>query len=1186
MPNPILVFDKEFTPNHFPGIDKQYDLFGLDCASGGADFTTHNQEHIFADKIAAFIKQKPADETTHVILFHLHGVGGEMQFGRNLLAHPGKLMLELKKRFPQKKFVFDVFACESGTRKPLVRDGGAKSKVEEADFSAYEIAGLAGATIMLNAGHKTSAPTMTSSDIYNPSEANFVAYKPILAKIFAPQDTLNLMIYGPDGKLHKHKITGPKPKKAEDLSDENLRKFLLDQVDKFAEFYREAKTSKPNGEAPPATINFAKFDEYIAQAKAKIMAKNSDFFADLRGHYCAIDIVHNQEKYLDLYRESGLDFSRIKHGANSVLKVAMTRKNYPLMKKLIDLGCDTNALEFNGRSPLALAIVLEDEVAAKLLIKSGKVDLNATDIFGGSNFIMRLAFCKNPQFTTEIFDLLAGKIDLDALNLAGKTARVMAIEFGNPTLAKKIDEYKAAQKAASEKAAAQKDAKDAPAIISSYEIPLFNAEKQKYLEEKGVKFTTKTAEDFTQIAIIEVEQSRLLGSAKATTAESLNRDFLGLHRVAINNISAEKRAFITKFIPGCTIEKFQTDETKHIVTFQKTNYHEAVLKEVTAWDATKDLKPQIAASEKKLAKQKPFLVCSHEGYESLARDANFAGVFIDIKSLKKTSKKHEEFAKKIAKLINDQKTPDHSPLDVAVLVHGQKGSLQLGGGEILHPALMALIVRDNIANQGPMTFDITSCEIGGEETLSEYKDASDQLAHRFKKVTIILNSGSQATLFAKAEPNQYSGCDYKTIMGKIFNPPDALRIVLYDDTGKYHTHQITTPKPQNPQDLSDENLRKFLLNQIENFERFYRQAKKTDKSFDDYIASSKQTAATMSTQDLASLRAGYCAIDIMHLEEKYLPHYVANGVNLNQIKHFDHSVMKIIGLTEEVSEKDIFSALVKNGFDVNQRDEYGNPPYLVAMASGKREFARKIMTSPGFDPNYRNTANDVSLSFFVQDPELMKLMLENPKLDLSAPTPAGKTPIALLAVSASEKEPDINILKQLVRRGANIHEKFNGIGLDSIPGNTWPQLVAFEQEFKKPSQYIVAKSPQEIEKIMKEKEVKDFKIIPGKDGSSTVEIHQTKMNKPLRDALGLEAKQIKASEMAAMKKLLHGDKALPEAVIEESKTDSTKCRITFPADKLSIVDQAYSTLTGKSVKAKSSATLVSQDKQAAQVQTS
>ncbi|OUM67326.1 hypothetical protein PIROE2DRAFT_58866 [Piromyces sp. E2] len=130
-------------------------------------------------------------------------------------------------------------------------------------------------------------------------------------------------------------------------------------------------------------------------------------------------------------------------------------------------------------------------------------------------------------------------------------------------------------------------------------------------------------------------------------------------------------------------------------------------------------------------------------------------------------------------------------------------------------------------------------------------------------------------------------------------------------------------------------------------------------------------------------------------------------------------------LSYKLFHKNIFEFLI-NYFDINEKDDQGYPPLFYTVNNKDTEFTKLLLdmgANADFVDNYGNTV--LHLAINGKNEELVHILLESKKINVTETNQFGETPLMVLAKSQYSADKAKKLFEKMVMRGCDINSTDN-----------------------------------------------------------------------------------------------------------------------------------------------------------------
>lgn len=347
-------------------------------------------------KTSETLAAAPVGENVKLIV-HAHGLeheSGDEEFGLiaipdGHLIHPSEIIARINNG--GKKFLVDVYSCFVGTR--LERD--------DATLIAQYNAIPEGVAVILNAGHFATQIDTSNFEISKTREETNLA-KLIAQKIIYSPETLKFLTKK-NGEIKFFKHSSIRPTKKEDLSEENIRRFLEESVREFLNFY--------NREIEAIEVE-ALFTEY----KSRL---TKEAIEEYKAHAFDMEIAREKKDYVQIYMDSGMDLETTTISLKDI-------RDRDMIRFLIEGGVlpEYNSHNNNCQDHLRKAIAEGDREMIDLFL-TGKKSCNfvvneegdtplsmASEAGNTGSLLYLLSRGANPAFKSKVTETTTDPIDV------------------------------------------------------------------------------------------------------------------------------------------------------------------------------------------------------------------------------------------------------------------------------------------------------------------------------------------------------------------------------------------------------------------------------------------------------------------------------------------------------------------------------------------------------------------------------------------------------------------------------------------------------------------------------------------------------------------------------------------------------------------------------------------------------
>ena len=148
-----------------------------------------------------------------------------------------------------------------------------------------------------------------------------------------------------------------------------------------------------------------------------------------------------------------------------------------------------------------------------------------------------------------------------------------------------------------------------------------------------------------------------------------------------------------------------------------------------------------------------------------------------------------------------------------------------------------------------------------------------------------------------------------------------------------------------------------------------------------------------------------------------IDYLVKNGANINFKANYDSGI-NLISYAANNENEEIIDYFIKKGIDINTASRVGETPLLTASRNPNINVFKRLLEA-GADINVKDNENIDALGYaaaFNPNPQFIKFLLDN-GFDLHKKNIIGRD-----AVFAATRNENIDVIKYLVSRGANIKE--------------------------------------------------------------------------------------------------------------------------------------------------------------------
>lgn len=313
--------------------------------------------------LKAKITSELADRDFVKVVVNAHGSEGQLDLGKEI--HPMELSQETREG---KKLLLEIFTCGAGK--------GIGKAAESDDMRLTRNSLLyqnlpRNNNLIIHAGHFSTLASMSVEQIERTyKETDEVRL--FLDGIINSPETIKFLTRKDDViKIHKH--SAPKPKSAEDLTDEKIREFLQQEIENFLDFYSAEVSEIPAEDRKEIS------QEYQAKLTPELILKYKEeaFILEL-DRAAKLPVFSGHKPYCGFYLDAGVNPNCCLSDGNTALIFAVDANHPELVEELLRRGGNPNQKNERGITALGHAIFHNKSNALDALLKNSKTDLSQT----------------------------------------------------------------------------------------------------------------------------------------------------------------------------------------------------------------------------------------------------------------------------------------------------------------------------------------------------------------------------------------------------------------------------------------------------------------------------------------------------------------------------------------------------------------------------------------------------------------------------------------------------------------------------------------------------------------------------------------------------------------------------------------------------------------------------------------
>ncbi len=316
--------------------------------------------------LKAKITSELADRDFVKVVVNAHGSEGWLDLGKAI--HPMELLQETREG---KKLLLEIFTCGAG------KGIGKAAESDEMRLTRNSLLYQnlpRNNNLIIHAGHFSTLALMSVEQIERTyKETDEVRL--FLDGIINSPETIKFLTRKDDVvKIHKH--SAPKPKSAEDLTDEKIREFLQQGIENFLDFYSAEVAEIPEENRKKISA------EYQEKLTPELILKYKESAFILEADRASHGDSSGSKPYYGFYLDAGVDPNCCLSDGNTALIFAVDANHPELVEELLRRGGNPNQKNERGVTALGHAILRNKSNALGVLLKSSKTDLTQIDSEG------------------------------------------------------------------------------------------------------------------------------------------------------------------------------------------------------------------------------------------------------------------------------------------------------------------------------------------------------------------------------------------------------------------------------------------------------------------------------------------------------------------------------------------------------------------------------------------------------------------------------------------------------------------------------------------------------------------------------------------------------------------------------------------------------------------------------------